>query len=376
MRKFLVLVSLALAVANSLHASLLATSTLTGFNVIAGVYSFDIYARQTSMSPDSDIYVGTSQFFVRYNYSAVSSPTLSNINPRYTGPDASTPYRPMEITVVTEGGGVQKIVVTIRRGFGVPSVLSNAGPLGERICTVNLTITNASQTSQVSWDVVNSAITDAALVAPIVNTFVGSDNRPLPVQLASFTGSVINQQGHVRLNWRTLTETNNYGFYVQKSQSNQSNYQTISPLVPGHGTTLEPHDYAWTDVNATSGTWYYRLKQVDLDGTEHYSESIQPTGLTGVKEKPLPTEFALSQNYPNPFNPTTKLEYALPKQSHVTLEVYNLLGQRVARLLDEVKQAGYHAVDFDANGFSSGLYFYRMTANGSVTFMKKMLLLK
>jgi len=339
--------------------------------VAVPVYSFEIWAKNDSAG--TTFFVGNSDFYFNYNSAALNNPTVSNINSKYTGVAGVDNYGPMQVGIIS--GKLQVGIRWMGSFNGGGSSLSTSAPDGELICQVNLNITNQSQTSQLNWDAVNTAVltTDSSSV---VQTRQGSDNRPLPVQLASFTGSVINQQGHVRLNWRTLTETNNYGFYVQKSQSNQSNYQTISPLVPGHGTTLEPHDYAWTDVNATSGTWYYRLKQVDLDGTEHYSESIQPTGLTGVKEKPLPTEFALSQNYPNPFNPTTKLEYALPKQSHVTLEVYNLLGQRVATLLDEVKQAGYHAVDFDANGFSSGLYFYRMTANGSVTFMKKMLLLK
>ncbi len=200
---------------------------------------------------------------------------------------------------------------------------------------------------------------------------------PLPVQLVNFTGSVINQQGHIRLNWRTLTETNNYGFFVQKSLNGQlETYQTISELIPGHGTTLEPQNYTWTDVNPAAGTWYYRLKQVDLDGSVYYTEGIIPSGPTGVKEKSLPTEFGLNQNYPNPFNPTTNIEYALPRESNVKIEVYNLIGQRMATLLDAVRPAGVHSLKFDAKGFSSGLYFYRMTADGNVNLMKKMVLMR
>jgi hypothetical protein len=197
---------------------------------------------------------------------------------------------------------------------------------------------------------------------------------PLPVQLASFTGRVTNQQGHVQLDWRTITETNNYGFFVQKSFNDQNHYQTVSELIPGHGTTLEPHDYSWTDIRGLSGTWYYRLKQVDLDGTTTYTEGIVPTGLTGVRENAMPMEFALNQNYPNPFNPSTKIEFALPTQSDVRLEVFNLIGQRVATLVDATRPAGFHSVQFNANGFSSGLYFYRLTANNSLTMMKKMVL--
>jgi hypothetical protein len=117
------------------------------------------------------------------------------------------------------------------------------------------------------------------------------------------------------------------------------------------------------------------LKQIDLDGTIHYTESVQVDIVTGVEEKEVPTLFALDQNYPNPFNPSTVIEFALPKEEHVVLEVYNLLGQRVATLVNEVRQTGYYAVPFNAEGMASGLYFYRLYT-GEVSLMNKMMLLK
>ncbi|HMD14888.1 MAG TPA: T9SS type A sorting domain-containing protein, partial [Bacteroidota bacterium] len=96
----------------------------------------------------------------------------------------------------------------------------------------------------------------------------------------------------------------------------------------------------------------------------------------------LPKEFALEQNYPNPFNPTTTLRYALPTDSRVTLGVYNVLGQVVSTLVDGVVSAGYQSAEWNANGFASGIYFYRIEAtsigNPSKTFIrvKKMVLMK
>jgi hypothetical protein len=75
-----------------------------------------------------------------------------------------------------------------------------------------------------------------------------------------------------------------------------------------------------------------------------------------------PEAFALEQNFPNPFNPTTTIYYQLPTDSRVSIVVYDLLGREVRRLVDEVKQAGYHDQRFDASGIASGVYFYRMTA--------------
>jgi hypothetical protein len=100
------------------------------------------------------------------------------------------------------------------------------------------------------------------------------------------------------------------------------------------------------------------------------------TVVTGVDDKDLlPTEFSLEQNYPNPFNPSTVIEYAVPEERHVKLEVYNVLGERVAALVDEAKQAGYYSERFDATGLASGLYFYRLQA-GDFVDTKRLLLLK
>ncbi|MFI5251176.1 MAG: T9SS type A sorting domain-containing protein [Bacteroidota bacterium] len=89
----------------------------------------------------------------------------------------------------------------------------------------------------------------------------------------------------------------------------------------------------------------------------------------------VPNRSSLSQNYPNPFNPTTTISYALPQSAHVTLEVYNTLGERVALLMDEQEQAGYHNVEFHTTGLASGVYFYRISA-GSFMDIKKLILLK
>jgi hypothetical protein len=90
----------------------------------------------------------------------------------------------------------------------------------------------------------------------------------------------------------------------------------------------------------------------------------------------VPASFVLDQNYPNPFNPSTTITFALRLNDHVTLKIFNVLGQQVGILLDEVRPAGSYKVTFDASSFASGVYFYRLTTSGGISAAKKMVLMK
>ncbi|MBM2841672.1 MAG: hypothetical protein HW412_2200, partial [Bacteroidetes bacterium] len=197
----------------------------------------------------------------------------------------------------------------------------------------------------------------------------------LPIQLSYFNGTVTSQ-GTVELRWGTLSETNNYGFEVEKSPNVPSTYQTIpNSFVPGHGTTIEPQHYAYTDVTATPGEWWYRLKQIDLDGTVHHTDGVQVDVLTDVAELGLPASTSLLQNYPNPFNPSTTITFALAQPGQTTLRVFDVLGREMATLVNEMKKAGTHQVQFDASSLPSGVYFYKLTTK-DVSSISKMMLLR
>jgi photosystem II stability/assembly factor-like uncharacterized protein len=196
----------------------------------------------------------------------------------------------------------------------------------------------------------------------------------LPIVLASFTARHLGGT-RVRLDWRTLSETNNYGFFVQRRRASDTSFTEISSLIPGYGTTNEPHDYTWTDTNATIARWYYRLKQVDLGGPVHFTEPIVVDVTTGVGEVKSPFEFRLEQNYPNPFNPTTKIGFKVQRSGLVSLKVVDVLGREVATLVSEVKKTGTYDVEWNAENFPSGVYFYRLTA-GEYTRTMKMLLVR
>ena len=186
----------------------------------------------------------------------------------------------------------------------------------------------------------------------------------VPVELTSFNANVVNNS--VSLKWTTATEINNSGFAVERKQIN-GNWNRIA-FVDGNGTTTSQNKYSYTDANLSTGKYLYRLKQIDFDGSYKYSNIAE----ANIE---LPSKFELSQNYPNPFNPNTVIAYSLPKASHVSLRVFNALGQEVSALVNGLVEAGNHKVVFNASQFSSGIYYYRLEADG-LTLMKKMMLLK
>jgi hypothetical protein len=190
----------------------------------------------------------------------------------------------------------------------------------------------------------------------------------IPVELTSFAADV--NEGIVELNWSTATETNNQGFQIERS--NGGEFVSIG-FADGHGTTTEIQNYTFTDRNVTTGTYSYRLKQIDYDGTFAYSNVVEV-------EVGAPAEFALDQNYPNPFNPGTKIAFRLVVDSKVDLKIFDVLGQEVMTLVNNNLTAGSHVVDFNAGNLNSGVYFYKLVAKGNngaeFTSVKKMILTK
>lgn len=198
-------------------------------------------------------------------------------------------------------------------------------------------------------------------------------DMPLPVELASFTSTVIGRK--VTLNWSTLNETNNSGFEIERSSASGwiNNTWTKIGFVNGNGTTTNTNNYTFTDLNLNSGKYNYRLKQIDYNGNFSYY-NLQNDVIIGT-----PENFSLSQNYPNPFNPATKIDFEIPLDSKVTLRVYDMTGKEVKSLVNDFKSAGSYSVNFNGTDISSGIYVYRLTAGygGKIyTSEKKMMLIK
>jgi hypothetical protein len=201
-------------------------------------------------------------------------------------------------------------------------------------------------------------------------------NNYIPVELNSFTAIPLDNS--VNLNWLTATETNNSGFQIDRSKKLEArNDDWINiDFVIGNGTTTEPQFYSFVDEKLSSGIYKYRLKQIDFDGNYEYSNEIE------VDVDITPKEFILHQNYPNPFNPSTNIQYSIGTRQFVQLKVYDVWGNEIATLVNEEKPSGLYNIKFTMTnlpagrqGFSSGIYFYKLQAGGFVQ-TKKMILMK
>ena len=195
-----------------------------------------------------------------------------------------------------------------------------------------------------------------------------------PAELASFDGAL--QEEKVVLNWSTVSQTNNAGWQITRSLDGE-NFEAIGDFVQGAGTSDALQNYSFEDKNLPGvEKVYYRLEQVDLDGSVSRSNVIEV--ILGAR-MPLPTEFAVNV-YPNPFNPSTTISYELPEGAPVTVVIYDVVGQQVRHLISQFNSAGRYQVQWDARdnqgrGVASGVYIARIDA-GTSTLSQKMLLLK
>lgn len=182
-----------------------------------------------------------------------------------------------------------------------------------------------------------------------------------PVELVLFTASFI--EGAVRLDWRTETETNNRGFAVERSENGQSDWQEIG-FVDGAGTTTGTREYRFTDSDRTAlrnaRALFYRLRQVDHDGSIEYTASVE---VTLQRDE---ASWNIEPNYPNPFVQDTDLPVYLPREAHLHLDVFDVTGSLLTTLCSETRPAGMHYIHFSARDLPTGTYVARATAEGTV----------
>jgi hypothetical protein len=186
----------------------------------------------------------------------------------------------------------------------------------------------------------------------------------VPVEMISFNSHVSGNS--VLLVWNTSTETNNYGFDVERSFEN---VWTKVGFIEGSGTSVSESRYSFTDNNVLPGKYIYRLKQIDFNGEVSYYVLKDAVDIITVNV------YSLEQNYPNPFNPSTLIKFSIMQAENVKINIYDALGNELNTLVNQFMSKGQHEVRFYAGNLSSGIYFYRLTA-GNFTSLKKMLLFK
>ncbi|MBS1904852.1 MAG: T9SS type A sorting domain-containing protein [Bacteroidetes bacterium] len=211
----------------------------------------------------------------------------------------------------------------------------------------------------------------AGMYMPMIRTMV-SQSSILPINLVYLNGK--DDNGKAVLTWATAWEKNNQGFFVERRHAGESDefFEKIG-FVNGKGNVNTQTGYSFVDRNVAPGTYTYRLIQMDMDGSQHVSNS------TNV-EIGAPTNFSLEQNMPNPFSNSTEISFTLPEAAPTQVVIYNSLGQAVRTLVNEYVKAGVTSVKFDGrddagNDLASGAYLYKITS-GSYSAMHKMTLQK
>ena len=217
---------------------------------------------------------------------------------------------------------------------------------------ITSTFTNAGWDFTNTWEIVGG---DGANYPRLQD----NPDPALPVELTSF--EAVAKNGSVLLTWETATEVNNYGFDVEASTSSATGFEKIG-FVSGHGNSNSPNSYSFVASPYQS----YRLKQIDTDGGFEYSEVISASGVLAKTE--------MYQNHPNPFNPTTQISFILAKANNVKISVFNILGEKVAELINSKMEAGNHKVNFNATDLTTGVYIYRINTPNYIKSMKMLLL--
>ncbi|MDP4251923.1 MAG: DUF4082 domain-containing protein [Bacteroidota bacterium] len=189
-------------------------------------------------------------------------------------------------------------------------------------------------------------------------------STPLPVTLINFTATKENSTDAL-LKWTTTFEQNNKGFEVQRS-TDATNW-TVLGFVSGMGNSQISTNYQYVDHDLASGTYYYRLRQVDFDEKFQYSPVVQLNFDGGLSLELLP-------NRPNPFSNSTVIGMVIPKAGRVQLTLYDQMGRQVQQIMDEVKMPGTYQVTVNRNALGSGIYYYKLNALNQ-TLVRKMTIL-
>lgn len=218
------------------------------------------------------------------------------------------------------------------------------------IYTVKLTVTNSSGSKELTREDYIEVKLEPGIPVIVSSSPESSDTLIARNGSVAFSVSAEDPTGY-ELNFAWIK--NGISASINSTYNYRSSFVFPTPRIDTVTVTVS------NPVNSISKTWFVNVVQ-------------DPTS---VEDESIPTEYSLAQNYPNPFNPSTTIKYTIPKQSQVTLKLFDVLGNEIASLVDEQKSIGTYSVDFNADQFSSGIYFYSLRA-GNFSAVKKMTLIK
>ena len=382
MKILLITICALLLYAGTLFPQITADLTIENQQVVGTDFFFDIYLTRTGTN---DLYLGTAEFVLTFNSVAFTNPTVVREASSFWNL-TSTNGNPVGVTyrVATSPAPItgNEIIINLDQvSFGDQTEFDdfvariNNTPSTHRIGRYRVTgINNPSAFMNLQWKTTGTGVTTQVFTLAPVSPWISSAviinainpaNEPLPVELTSFTAAFKNSE--VLLSWKTKTEVNNYGFNLER-RVGDGDWDSIA-FIEGHGNSNSPKEYSYSDKELFAGgsNFQYRLKQIDTDGSFEYSDIVEV--------EVVPDQYELSQNYPNPFNPSTTIQFSLPRQTQLRINLYNMIGEQVATIADGMYESGYHKVTFNASNLPSGTYIYRLESNEFVQ-VKKMMLIK
>ena len=314
-------------------------------------------------------YVAGIDLYVNYNTDALSNPVFT-----LNGTEGPAGYSVLSPTVSESDPNFAVCLLDEGPSTDWAMGSSTPGNTLKTIGRITWDVTDNTQNSNVSFstsfpsDLLN-AVGDAYDVI-----FMDPSTMTLPVELTSFTGCETN--GHIELNWTVQSENNLSGYNVYHSTSNDvaTRVKVNSGNIQAtNAATSHSYNYA---ISEASGTWYYWLESVEMNGgTTLYG----PVAITTSISEVAPAVTALETAYPNPFNPSTTIKYSLKQASDVKIVIYNAKGQLVRTLVNGHKEAGYYNAtwignDDRGNRVASGIYLYKMITKDYVKVQKMMMI--
>lgn len=309
--------------------------------------------------PRGGMQAGVGRIFLDFDQSVFTNPTIPTTAVRVNGTNAKDVQRAGSLVTVTIPNTAtinnnSSVTVVFTAGAGIqldpnlaPSKLRKVPP-SDLLPGGGFEVSSSNQ-----YSVYTSTEPDPQT----------AESNPLPIELAEFKAET-GRLGEVTIRWTTATELENYGFYIERTHIPALDAQK-SPVdtswselgfVEGAGFSTTDINYEFRDNSARqSGTYLYRLKQVDFNGRfEHFGPVEVGVG--------IPESFELGINFPNPFNPSTVIPFQVSERGFVVIRVFDVQGRLISTLVDQEFEPGYYQHTFDGRMLSSGVYIVQMLA--------------